>query len=557
MPHDRALVTITPAPGAAVLRRLAAFGLALAIAGCTRVAPRSDTFRFAEEQDPPGFNPLVTDNADLQDIVPLLHGFLLGADARGRFTPDLVTAVPTLANGGLSPDGKIIRYRLRRGVRWHDGAPFDARDVVFSFRAAMNPRNDVPDRSGFDDIASVRARDAYDVEVRLRAPYSPALATFFSGGANDPYAILPAHLLAGLSDLNKAPYNAAPVGLGPYKLATWEHGSRLVFEADPAFRRGPPKIAKIVVTIVPDANTMVTLWRTGALDFLPVRGFAGGRAMLQGARSVAGAREYLSNHYQFNYALFNVGHGPLRERNVREAIVRGVDRDDLERKVRGELYRPGDGDRLPGQFAYDPSIRQAPYDPATASRLLDRAGWRLGPDGLRRRAGVPLELAIVIPTGSDGTQRLSLQLQSQLARLGIRAPIKSYQYNLLFAPAQQGGIFAGGKFDLAFYGWQPGEDADHSYLFRCATRPPNGENYGRICDPVIDAAAAREIAATDPAVQARADRAILRELDAQSDLLFLGFDREALFVRSTLRGFEPSVLGHHLWNIDRLSWAGR
>ena len=486
-----------------------------------------------------------------------MHGFLLGTDAQGRFTPDLTVAVPSLANGGISRDGRTMRYRLRRGVRWQDGAPFDARDVVFSFRAAMNPRNNVPDRSGFDDIAAVVARGAYGVEVRLKQPYSPALATFFSSGANDPYAILPRHLLAALPDLNAPPQGAATVGLGPYRLASWQHGSRLTFEADPHFRRGAPKIAQIVVTIVPDANTAVALWQTGDLDFLPVRGFSGSRTMLQGARSVADARRYLSDHYQFNYVLFNTARGPLRERNVREAVVRGVDRDDLERKVRGELYRPGDGDRLPGQFAYDPSIRQAPYDPAAAALLLDRAGWRTAPGGVRRRRGAPLELALVVPTGLDGTERLALQLQAQLVKLGIRAPIKSYQYNLLFAPAQQGGIYAGGKFDLAFYGWQPGEDADHSYLFRCATRPPNGENYGRICDPLIDAAAAREIAATDPAVQARADRDMLRELDAQADLLFLGFDREALFVRAGLHGFEPSVLGHHFWNSERWAWAQR
>jgi len=533
----------------------AALALALCVlAGCSQSEPRTNTFRFSEQVEPPGLNPLVTDNADLQDLVPIVHGFLLGADARGRFTPDLVTVVPTVANGGISRDGRIVRYRLRRGIRWHDGVAFDARDVVFSFQAAMNPRNNVPDRSGFDDVSAIVAHGRYDVEVRLKRPYSPAIATFFSGGANDPYAILPAHLLAKLPDLNSAPYNAAPVGLGPYKLTSWEHGSRLVFQADPYFRRGAPKIAKIVVTVVPDTNTAVTLWQTGGIDFLPVRGFAGSRAMLQGARSVAGARQYLSDHYQFDYALFNVARGPLRERIVREAIVRGVDRDALEYKVRGELHRPGDGDRLPGQFAYDPSIREAPYDPAGALRLLQTGGWRAGPDGFRRRHGVPLELSIVISTGSGGSQRLSLQLQAQLARLGIRAQIKTYQYDLLFAPAQQGGIFASGKFDLALYAWQPGEDADHSYLFRCDTRPPNGENYGRICDPLVDAAAAREIAASDPAVQARADRDMLRELDAQSDLLFLGFDREALFVRQGLRGLEPSVLGHHFWNIERWKW---
>ena len=536
---------------------LACIVVSAALVGCARSgdAPRmsSDVLRIAALQDPPGFDPLVSDNAQLADIIPLVHGFLLGVDARGAFTPDLVTVVPSVRNGGLRDGGRTIRYTLRRGVRWHDGAPFDARDVVFSFRAAMNPRNNVPDRSGFDDIASVKALGPYAVEVKLRRPYSPALATFFSLGANDPYAILPAHLLATATEINDAPYNLHPIGLGPYRLTSWSHGSRVVFEADPAFRRGRAKIGKIEIAILPDSNTEVTAWQSGALDFLNVRGFAGSRAMLASARSVADARSWLSDHYQFDYVMFNVSRGPMRERAVREAIVRGVDRERIERDVRGELHRPGDGDRLPGQFAYDATIRQAPYDPVGAARLLDAAGWRRR-GAFRERNGIPLTLEIVGPAGLSGSERLQVQLQSELAKLGIRTQIKTYQYNLLFA---QGGILQSGRFDLAFYGWQPGEDADHSYLFRCDTRPPNGENYARICDPAIDRAAAIELTTSDRAIEARADRDMLRALDAQSDLLFLGFDREALFARANVRGVEPSVLGHHYWNIERWSLVSR
>lgn len=536
----------------ASLRILALAAVAALPIGCAHETPRHDTLRLALTSEPPGFDPLVSDNANLQFLVPLVYGFLLGTDARGRFTPDLVTRVPSLANGDLARDGRTIRYRLRRGVRWHDGAPFDARDVTFSFRAARDPRNDVPDRSGFDDIASVTSPGPFEVDVRLKRPYSPALATFFSDGANDPYPILPAHLLAGLANLNAATYNGAPVGLGPYRFVSWSRGSRMRFEADPHFRRGAPKIARIDVQFVPDNNTQLTLWQSNALDALFVHGFGASRATLDEARRVRDAREYLFDHYQFNYVMFQTARGPLADARVREAIVRGIDRDAILRDVRGEFRRPGDGDRLPGQFAYDPTIREAPYDPAGAARSLDAAGWRRGSDGMRRdAAGDVLTLEIVGVTGSSASERFDVQLQAALAALGIRANVRAYQYSLLFASANDGGIYANGKFDLAYFGWQPGEDADHSYLFRCDTRPPRGENYGRICDPVIDREAAREMTSSDPEIQADADRAILRELDRRSDLLFLGFDREAIFAKRTLAGVEPAVLGNHFWNVER------
>ena len=550
-----------PAVNVAYIFRRALAYLALATLsiigiGCSHADTNghvADTVRLIFFQEPPGFNPLITDNADLQDIVPLIHGFLLGANASGEATPDLVDVVPSVANGGISRDGLTIHYHLRRGVKWQDGVPFDARDVVFSFHAAMNPKNDVPDRSGFDDIASVRAPTPYDVEVRLKAPYSPALATFFSNGANDPYGILPAHLLASLPDINRAAYNALPIGLGPYRVVSWERGSRIELVADPHFRRGAPKIGHVDIRIVPDTNTALTLWESNAIDVLPVRGLGGNRAMLQGARGVSFGHEYLSDHYQFNYVMLNVASPLLRDVRVRRAIVRAIDGGRIVRLVRGDLYRAGDGDRLPGQFAYDASIRQPTYDPKDAGKLLDAAGWHMM-GGVRMRGGIPLSLEIVGIAGASGAERFDVQMQAALQAIGIRTSFKTYQYGLAFSSAQSGGIFANGKFDLTFYGWQPGEDADHSYLYRCDTRPPNGENYGRICDPIIDVAAKREIASTDPAVQAAADKAMLRELDAQSDILFLGFDREATFARSTLTGIEPSVLGHHYWNLETWGW---
>jgi peptide/nickel transport system substrate-binding protein len=535
------------------LQRLFAIVAIACIAACSARPTRDTDVVRLVTIDPPGLNPLVNDNPTIGDIGILIHGYLLRADDRGRLLPDLAVSVPTLANGGIADGGRTIRYRLARGVRWHDGVPFDAHDVAFSFAAAMNPRNNVPDRSGFDDIASVSTPSAYDVIVHLQRPYSPAVATFFTTGANDPYAILPAHLLAHYSDINNVLYNGAPVGLGPYRLVSWERGSRIVLEADPHFRRGAPHIARVVFTIAPDENTSLTLWQSRALDLFPVRGFAGSRSVIDGARAVAGAREYRSDHYQFNYILFNTARGPLRERAVREAVVRAVDGERIERDIRGVLSRPGDGDRLPGQFAYDPSIHQAPYDPAGSARLLDAAGWKLRA-GVRERNGTPLVLDIVGPVGSPGSERTSLLVQADLAKLGIRTNIKNYQYNILFAGAADGGIYAGGRFDLSVYGWQPNEDADHSYLFRCDTRPPNGENYGRICDPAIDRDARTELESVDPAAQAAADRALLRELDAQSDMLWLGFDRELLFAPRELSGVKPSVLGAHYWNIEDWTW---
>lgn len=507
--------------------------------------------RFATTFDPPGLNPLVFNNAQVTFLGVLVHGFLLRTDADGRLIPDLATSVPSSANGGISRDGRTVTYHLRRNVRWQDGAPFAARDVLFSFRAAMNPRNNVPDRTGFDHVLDVKAIDAYTVRVRLSSAFSPFVASCFTLGANDPYPILPAHLLAGQADLNRSDYNANPVGLGPYKLSSWQRGARLVFEADPHYFRGPAKIAKIDVEIIPNIQTLITLWQTRQVDLIVMRSTYG-RAAYDAVRVVPNAHVVVRSHAEFDYLLLNHDNPALSDPAVRRAIVQAIDRTRIMSELGGGLWVATEGDRLPGHFAYDPSLRQPPYDPVAAARALDAAGWVLA-NGVRRKRGRELSFTLVGTTNQPATERFNLLVQQNLAQIGIKTAIRSYDYGIMWAPASAGGIYQTGRFDISYSGWQPGSVNDHSYLFRCTTRPPAGDNISRICDPVIDAAARRELASVDPAEEAAADRAITRRLVERSDILFLGFNREAVVYRDGLIGIDPAYTGLHFWN----AWAWR
>ncbi|HEY0615741.1 MAG TPA: ABC transporter substrate-binding protein, partial [Candidatus Elarobacter sp.] len=327
------------------LARTLAAACALAVTACTQVssgggAAPANALRLTTGTDPPGLNPLVFNNAQISFFSPLIHGYLLRADGAGRMIPDLATAVPTVANGGISRDGRTVTYHLRRDARWHDGTPFTSRDVVFSFSAAMNPNNSVPDRTGFDHVASVTALDPYTVRVRLTQPFSPFVPSCFTMAANDPYVLLPAHVLAGKHDINRDPYNAAPVGLGPYKVERWERGSRIVLSADPHYFRGPAHIPRIEISIVPDPNTAVTLWKSRSIDLILAR-VQGGRSFLDTVRTRPGARVVLQPHYEFDYVKFNLAHPPLDDIRVRRALAQGIDRRRIMHDLDGELWVPG------------------------------------------------------------------------------------------------------------------------------------------------------------------------------------------------------------------------
>ncbi len=145
--------------------------------------------------EPNSLSPLFALNDYEMFVDRLAFDVLVTTGADGRtLVPRLAAVVPTQQNGGISRDGLTITYRLRRNVKWQDGAPFTSADVKFSYDAMMNPANNVPNRHGYDQIRDVRTPDRYTVVLRMKRPYAPATTNLF--GDETPNAILPQHLLA-------------------------------------------------------------------------------------------------------------------------------------------------------------------------------------------------------------------------------------------------------------------------------------------------------------------------------------------------------------------------
>ncbi|MGD1067685.1 MAG: ABC transporter substrate-binding protein, partial [Vulcanimicrobiaceae bacterium] len=152
--------------------------------------------RLGDIAEPDSLNPLLSTMDLSYDMSSLMFSYLVTANAHGTLIPDLATAVPSLANGGISSDGRTIVYHLRRGVRWHDGVPFDARDVAFSWRAVMNPRNNILHREGYQEVVRIERPDPFTVVVRLRRRYPPFVTQFFTTLQEGAKPVVPEHLLA-------------------------------------------------------------------------------------------------------------------------------------------------------------------------------------------------------------------------------------------------------------------------------------------------------------------------------------------------------------------------
>ena len=484
--------------------------------------------------EPDSLNPLLSNEADELNFSHLYMSYLIENDDRGNAIPEIATQVPTLANGGISADQRTITYHLRRGVRWQDGQPLTARDVLFSYRAVVNPRNDVSTRVGYEEVQAIRALDERTVVVRLRRRFSPFVQYFF--GPQGVGAIMPAHLLQGLSDLNRAAYNERPVGSGPFRVMRWRHGDSIALAANPFYWRGKPHIDRLLYRIIPDPNTRLEQLRTGEVDaYLDVD-----PQLLPQVQSIPGVGIALTPVNDLHVLRFNLRDPIVRDVRVRQAIAMAIDRKTL---LAAATHGSGvivNANQPRNGWAYDAATPSIRYDPAAAKRLL---------------GGRTLELTLAIaPQIVNGSQLVASVIQEDLRKIGIRAVIKQYPSGMFYAPAAQGGVLAGGRYQLSYDAWWVlGSDPDDSWNMACDQMPPTGLNYSFWCDPRADAAMHDALATVDR-TRRKADYAIVQRAIARDLPIFTLWQvRIPNAYRTYVRGIAPAPGGSTFWN----AWSWR
>ncbi len=511
------------------------FAVLTAQAGCSapsRSAPES-TVRFDLAADPLNLNPLFLspDAASVeQQIARLVFEPFIDFDARGRPVPALLREIPTRDNGELSADGRTIRYRLRPNVEWSDGRPVTSRDVLFTLQAILDPRNPVRSHEGYDLIDRAYAPDSRTVVFHLKHPWAPAVMTYFSNGFS-PQFVLPVHVLAAQTPLERAAFNGAPnVGDGPYRFVSWKRGEGLRYSSNARYWRGKPEVATLAVRTIPDPSTNLLLLQSGELDWNLVA--PAQLAVLRGDRRIA----FVTVPTAVVAGLaFNTSAPPLDDVRVRRALAMSIDRDAISRKITLGIYPVTNMIQPRFSWGFDPTIREPRYDPIQADRLLDAAGWRLGSAGLRWRNGKPLRLLYVqFPETTTGV-RVATAVQAALRERGIDVPIKSVSNAQLFLPRT--GVLATGAFDLAYVPWTMGADPDDSSVLACGAP----SNYMRWCNPAVDRLERAALAATEVGLRRRIYAQIGRIVAQQVPVLYL-FNADYVYAyQKRLRGFAPNA----------------
>jgi peptide/nickel transport system substrate-binding protein len=522
----------------AVLLALVGGGLAAsdaADASRQNASTRPHVLRIGDIGDIGTLNPMLGAQIPISRMSQLTMGWLVRYDRNNRPIAELATEVPSKANRGISADGRTITFHLRQGVKWSDGAPFDADDVMFTTKLVLDPKTNVLSRAGWDLITKIDEPNKSTVVYHLRRPYASFLPTFFgSAGANP--AILPKHLLEHSADINTDPYNAKPVGIGPFRYVEWTRGERIVMEANPNYFRGPPKLERVEYHVIPSRDTVLLQLQTGEIDLWPnaARNYYPQLLALKTVRVVR------QPSYGIGHIDFNLQRPKLRDARVRRALALAIDRDALRDKVDRRLGLVQDGLYPPLSPFYDATIPTTHRDIARARALLDQAGWKLGAGGIRVKDGQRLSIEFVSNTGSPDTDKKIELIRAWWKDAGVALERRTYDPSVLFTyPA---GIIYASKFDAVLYGWSLSPSGDLSELYGCDAAPPQGQNATHWCNRKAQDAMAAFLATYDLGEQKKYDAIVQEQLAEDVPSYVVSIAEDIFAYNSDLKNFRPNAV---------------
>jgi peptide/nickel transport system substrate-binding protein len=447
-------------------------------------------------------NPLYTNMWFVTVLYPIYECQAWWFDDKNEPIPNLVTEIPTKENGGVSEDGRSITLKLRDDIKWSDGTPITSADFKFTYDMTMSDANAVSSRSPFDETESIETPDERTVVVTFKEPYAPWMARLFAGQSG--HALIPAHVLQPVFDkdgtLDTAEWNKAPtVGCGPFVFEEWESGSFARFVANENYWLGRPKLDELFFRFVPDDASQIAALKAGdgdvgtffAVSDIPELEAAGITVM----NSFSGYNEgwYINQHAE-------KGNPALKDARVRQALALGFNREKLVQDLL--LGRTNvaatDWDNSPW---IEPSIQPYPYDPEKAKALLEEAGWvDSNNDGVREKDGVDLVLKYGT-TNREVRQDTQAVAQQDLAQIGVKLDLQSFDADLFFSSYSEGGPSANFSLDIIQYSDSPDFPDPNTVVWRCGEIPsdenPAGVNPTGLCDEELEALFAQQTTQAD------------------------------------------------------------
>lgn len=374
----------------------------LGLAPSAYAADPPGVLRVAIPWTPENLDPSMNLSSIRAQVGMSIFDSLVGRDPENRIVPELAESWKLL-------DDNTWQFRLRKGVVFHDGEPFNAEAVRFTVQRVLDPNQKSPNRANIAEISKIEVVDDFTVRLITRQPYAALLNRLID------FPILPPTYTAEKGDQNFA---ARPVGTGPFRFVELVRDDRMVVEAFDGHWRGAPKIRRIIFRPIPEPFTRVAALRNGEVDLItnvPPN-------LARELERVSGIKVSPVPSTWIIYLGLNAFKKPLSDVRVRQALNYATDVDAIIKNV-----LEGNGRRTPGpftplMFGYDPNVKGYSYDPAKAKRLLAEAGY---PDGL--------EITLDSPDGRyQGDKEIAEALAGQWQKTGFKPKVQVAEWGAYF-----------------------------------------------------------------------------------------------------------------------------
>jgi len=433
--------------------------------------------------EPESLNPLFALSQSSRNIIGLIFSRLadINADLKG-FSPRLAKSWE------ISADSRQITFHLNTGIYWHDGIPFTAKDVVFTYQMHTNPVIAWDGVTFKQNISDVTAPDDSTVIFSFYRNSRTMLMDAAEG------YILPAHLLQNISpeDLFQADFNRHPVGTGPYRFSDWEDMQTITLTKNKDYYvSGKPHLDRIIFRIIPDNFNLLNQLKAGEIDLVEgiyPKDFLSIRRDWEAGQSNIRPLSYLGRRYDFigwnmidpesyrtaaeagasldaikNNIKPNIFFG---SQQVRAALTMALDREAIMNAVNFGMAVPLNGPVAPILSAYNESANVVwNYNPQKAVEILSGEGWSdHDGDNIIDKDGVPFEFELLTESGNIRWEQVATIVQAQLAVIGIKATPRFLEPALLY-----GKLLPDKDFDAVIIGWSIGLTPDFSPLFHSST----------------------------------------------------------------------------------------
>jgi peptide/nickel transport system substrate-binding protein len=455
-------------------------------------------------------NPILSSDSTSSAIEGVIFSGMVKLDKNLDFQPDLARAWK------VSKNGLKWTFYLRKDVKWHDGTPFTAEDVKFTFDTIMDPKINSVRRGDYfieDKPIAFKVLDKYTIQAILPKPFSPFLVSAAM-------SIIPKHVLEGKT-ADMGFFNSHPIGTGPFVYVEYKTGDHVLVRRNPEYYGGSPLLSEILFKIVPDENTALVALMTGDIDStgIPAKDY----------RPMKGIALYKYDALLYTYLGFNLKSPKFKDVRVRQALSYAVNRKQLINLIFKGYASPAYSPSAPVSWAYSDDVSKYGQDTVKAKQLLKEA------------SAEGLEFTLLVNHGNKDREKGAAILQQQFKHIGVKMNIRVLEWSSLLKVINSPNDPK--DFDAVLIGWSTGIDPD-SYSIWHSSQYPRGLNFIGYSNKRVDSLLEQGRTEIEKDVRKKIYAKMYKQITADAPYIFLWYPQVLSGVRTRVGGLsEPGPAG--------------